>query len=677
MKKEILEKIDLLVEMSSSSNSYENLHEEYLSLTQEIEDKKKVLKELKKNIASQKYMKSNERIIDENIKIGLENRLDDHRGNLKELLSDIETYSNTEESCHNKIVSFETDLSTLRRYLASLELKMKSTSKEQETYQSYEELYDQASTEIGHVEESLKSVRKEYNEITKVLAELGEERFKLETKISNDEEKLEEIEASLANPDTYIDQKAQQKDEAYIDSYTDEIEKLEKRKIEILTDPAYIGHEAQELYLDDDVTSALEKIKELVTIVQTKPYMEVEDKDLDALLSEAEQKRDEYASEIENKTYDGNEKSFLNDRIEYLEELKSTYEYNQKQRREIIDHIDKQEVPKLVVYVSKVKENRSALKRDIDDYIQVLEDTKDQKTPKKKASLQAALKKKQEELATLENILLQFETDLESRIIESKELEENNDYQQKIENIEKEIAELKKLTLSNSRGKDILAIEKDKEELKKYNDDVNDLIHRKKYAVTPKEIYEEVEALVDNKGTSFKAKEVIEEPVNLDDYRIDLPIQEEIEEEKAEISSLDDIFIPAQEEILPIDEPVLEIPNIVFDESQKEELEDIQENTFERQQEEVPEEKGEEELIPALDVFEFSPGEIFADEQKEEELPSNRHKVISIEDLNVKEEVESPSIVEELADDTIMINDFEDTDYISFNDLLEGDVHEN
>ena len=67
MKKEILEKIDLLVEMSGSTNSYENLQEEYTTLLQEIEHKKSQLKVLKRTVSSSKYIKSNERITDENI----------------------------------------------------------------------------------------------------------------------------------------------------------------------------------------------------------------------------------------------------------------------------------------------------------------------------------------------------------------------------------------------------------------------------------------------------------------------------------------------------------------------------------------------------------------------------------------------------------------------------------
>ena len=60
-------------------------------------------------------------------------------------------------------------------------------------------------------------------------------------------------------------------------------------------------------------------------------------------------------------------------------------------------------------------------------------------------------------------------------------------------------------------------------------------------------------------------------------------------------------------------------------------------------------------------------------------LDSNplRHKVVHVEDLSLTEskEEEKPNV--DIQEDDVMVNDFEDTDYISFNDLLDGGFHEN
>ncbi len=718
MKKEILEKIDLLVEMSGSTNSYENLHEEFLTLTQEIDNKKNQLKNLKRNIGSSKYMKANEKVIDENIKIGMENRLDDLKESLEELLASIEKESLKEDNVHGKVVSLENDLNQLAKYIDSLNLKIKTSNAREHSYQNYQQLLDNAYQEKERVEKELKKAESDYAEITKTLSSLGTKRAEIENSISNDEAKLKEIEGKLSNPSTYIDKRAQKKDEDLVDSYTLELEELEKRKLEILTDPAYIGHEAQELYLDEDVTSALEKIKELVTIVEARPYMDVSSTMLDSLLAETEQKRDEFASEIENKKYDGSDLAILQTRISYLESEVTKCENEKKRIEEYVLEIDSKDVVELVSCVAEAKEARDLLKKDIEDYNKVLEDNKDMKSPKKRASLQAALKKKQEELAMVEKVLESFEKDLETKIIESKELEEKDDFSKRIASLEEEISTIKKEIALNSRGKDILAVEKDKEVLKNYNDMVNDILHRQKYKNTPSQVYHEIESILGGEAEVKEEKTLVEEPFDMSAYKIDfIPEVEEpkdlevnedhedttpevveqkdseensvleeepkdsiIEEDKADVTSLDDIFSLVEEPKVEEKTQEQEVLTPEIDNN----ITPLEENNgneivLGKIDAPVPTLEENDEIIPAMDFFEDVkefPPRVSTLEEETPVVNDNRHKVVGVEDLNIvnSEEKENDK-VEELASDDVMINDFEDTDYISFNDLLEGDSH--
>ena len=721
MKKEILEKIDLLVEMSGSTSSYENLQEEYLNLTQEIDQKKNQLKTLKRNIGSSKYVKANERIIDENIKIGLENRLSSQREIEEELLSSIDLESSKEEKIHNKIVSFENDLSQLNRYIDSLNLKLKTSSKNEGSYQKYQELLDEAFQEKSQTEQLLKDMEKMYSEITRSLANLGQQRAQLENSIFLDQEKLKELEVKLSNPSSYVDKKAQRKDESLVDSYSKELEELEQRKLEILTDPSYIGHEAQELYLDEDITSSLEKVKELVTIVESKPYMDVPSSQLASLLEDAEQKRDAFASEIENKKYDGSDLAILQTRISYLEEEVVKCEKEKQRIASYVSQIDTKEVVELVAHVAEAKRVRDLLRNDLEDYNRVLEENKDVKSPRKKASLQAALKKKQEELVMVEKVLEQFEKDLENKIIESKELEENDEISRRIDSLNEEISLLKKEMALNSRGKDILAVEKDKETLKNYTDIVSDIEHRKHYKESPSEVYNEIEAIIGGKEVEKETKEETEYPIDLDAYKIDfVPEEENIKEENeekmgenTEVTSLDDIFslveetpevdvsdpkeeTEVQEENSSLDVPVVE--EIPFEQNslnhdvheEPPSLDTMFQNSTLESQEvgpsfsesdfDVQEPVSVEEIVPALDnlpeIPDFPP-RVPAFDEEPHLNNSNSHKVVQIEDLDESPSVSDEVENEELPSEEVMINDFEDTDYISFNDLLEGDTHEN
>lgn len=712
MKKEILEHIDMLVEMSGSTNSYENLHEEFLTVTQDIEQKKNQLKRLKKSIGSSKYMKSNEKIIDENIKIGMENRLAEYKDSMNDLLHQIDEMSSKEEKIHFIIVSCEKDLAQIERYIESLDLKMKTSHSKNQTYQNYQSLLDDAFREKEDISKKLSEAEKKYSEITKSLAMLGNQRMELETKISFHEDKLREIENMLANPSTYVDKKAQKKDEELIDQYTSELEELEKRKLEILTDPSYIGHEAQELYLDGETTSALEKIRELVTIVETQPYMNTSLKEIDSILAEAEQRRDEFASEIENKKYDGSDLSILQTRISYLEHEVELEEKEKKKQEDFISYIDMEEVPKLVSHVAEAKTVRDSLKADIESYKQVLEENQDMKSPKKRASMQAALKKKQDELVLVEKILEHFEADLETKIIQSKELEESSFSSQRIEALNAEIASIKKDMALNSRGKDILAVEKDKDELKHYNDIVSDLLHRKKYHLSPREILKQIEQTIEPHQEDKEDEAPHEEPLDLSAYTIDYlpdemdetPVEEskidvpsnEIEEDKEEVASLDEIFQPSLEEVVeekiePREEVAIESHDESFKDSTLEQTQSLEDIIPHMETEPAPldfptldgiefdtipsSEEIEEEIHPAIDSLEdlkeFPP-------RVGVQIENNplRHKVILIEELTPSENIIKEEPHQDFEND-VMVNDFEDTDYISFNDLLEGDLNGN
>ena len=66
MKNKIMNQIELLLEMSGTSNTYETIKEELSSLDMEIDGLKETLKRLKKENSLNDYFLQNERVIDEN-----------------------------------------------------------------------------------------------------------------------------------------------------------------------------------------------------------------------------------------------------------------------------------------------------------------------------------------------------------------------------------------------------------------------------------------------------------------------------------------------------------------------------------------------------------------------------------------------------------------------------------
>lgn len=643
MQKDLIKKIDLLVEMSGTNNTYDTLSEEFAMLEKQIEKQKNRICDLKKAIANNEYINASERIIDENIKLGIENRISSYQEELISLNDQITKVLEEENHKYSEVCSCEEEIKILSDFLVSLETKLKSTVKgDTESYQFYQKLINDAHDDLKKIEENSKQVKREYNEATERLEQLANKKEMLEEKLHKEQERLQEIVASLSNPNSYINKVAKKKDEKAIDLLTDELETLEKRRLEILTDPVFIGQDAKNFLMEEDNSKALDKIKELLTIVLSKPYMDVDNSELDELLEKATASRDELANDIEGKNYSDNNLSAIEIRLAYLEEKKQNVLDEINKLKEKIKAIDLEEVKKLLENVETLKSEKKQLEEDIELYKDVINSSKEFKTPKKEASLRAALKKKEDALDFVMQILRSFEVDLEKTVINSKELEEKNlkDLEEEVKKIEEEIKAINKKELLVSKTKDILAIEKDKEILKKLNDNVEAIINRKKYEEKPTDIFAEIENVLKNTVSEVKVIDTKKEDfINLDDYKINF--------DDNEVSKIDDIIDPKVN---------TEIPNSIELEKTNN-LDEFLPNI------ELPQVEEEEPLIfePVVDAKIFESFENKNLELEKEEKNINRWQVIKVEPINgTSENIES-----------LDINN--DDDYISFNNILEGD----
>ncbi len=650
MQRDIIKKIELLVEMSDTNNHYDSLQEEYNVLKKDIEILKNKIARVKKSMLDKKYINASDRIIDENIKIGLENKIATYEQSLNDILNELEDVSKEEEDYHKIINDLEKEIATSKSFLEALELKLKTIgSKDKSVYSFYEDLIDTTTKEIKENEEKLQTKKNVYEQIEARLASFGENRYILEEKMKKDKNKLEETEETLNNPDSYIDYKMKTKDEENLESLNKELEAMERRKLEIITDPSFIGHDAEELLMEDDRTSALDKIKELITIVNSKPYMDYKYEELDEILEEAITKRDEFASAMEGKKYDGTDNNIVENRMEFLSKKIEMKKQEKETLQQKIRNMDTTMVQELMTSIASTKEYREHLKTDIEEYKKVMEENNEYKTPKKKANLNAAFHRKCEELNQIENIIESYEKDLEEIVECSKKLESEDleNLTNEINNLQEEIKSYEKLKFFANPADDILAIEKDKTELKKLSDEVSKIEHRKKYLKTPSEIYDEIEISMASLGQEEEKKEETA-PVNLNDYLIN-DIEEEKEDEN-KISESEEIELP-------------EIPSI--------EIPTPEEKDTTQQDEDLDEFK----FPPRATVISQSPSLIKVisvepiEEEKTEVTPPDVPEPVKIEPLPTEPGLISTSTE---SDDFMVNNEFEDTDYISFNDLLEG-----
>lgn len=527
MHTDIFNNIDLLIEMAGSTLNTLDIEGELRDINKEIQDKKGQIEDLKGMMNDTRYFNASSELVDKNIEVSLKSKISRLNRKIKDIQLKLNDVKKEEAKTHDDVIALKDRIEKNKEYISLLE------SKSGKLDSAYQSIVEQENMAMESLEQELAKKDKRYQEVLREL-EVHEQALKeLSDKKNSDSARLREIEDNLGNPNAYIDEDLKSHDEERLNSLNESLVSLQKRRLEYLTDPNMIGMDAKELIANNDFTEALKKIKELVTIVKAKPFMDITNKQiLDEELEKKEAERTELANYIDSKNYAGMSSNVAQKRIEYLnkelEKEKALILQYQEENKKIEQEIGADLSP----LIGGLEEEIRNISSEIEDYQTLLQDnTKSRKT---KTNLENAILKKEKEKDAMNDILDNYKKDLLFKIKSSNRLEKlleryNQDITQKTEEIEV----LNRMALFDGASKDYIEEEQDKEKLKKINDEIKQIKNCRKYDRTPDEIYDQIEMLLAN-------------------TKIDAPIKEEKEEENQVEVPIDGLFDnePTKEEPL-------------------------------------------------------------------------------------------------------------------------------
>ncbi len=553
----ILKKIDLLVEMAESTANADTLKAELKEAEIEIDELKEELVSLRESRDGDKYFKISEKQVDENIKVSLEAKIRKQEKTIKKLQKEIDSVVSDEASIHEHIAKLKEEIQLSNEYIEELKNRL-STIAEASTKSYYEEILTSENEKIATLNDDLVEFEKKDKETLDSLNYLNQAMEEMNEKLEDDKARLAETKANLGGQSSYLDDELKENDDKKMQELQKKISDLEKRRLEIITDPAIIANEAKELIVNNEKESGLSKIQELVTIVKSKPYMDIpSSNELTAMLQEEEESattaRDEFASLIDTKNYSSGDTEVIEERIEFLKsEIKDLEEKIASSKKEISE-IDNQQFKDLLNHLNNTINTYSQLQEELGEYKIIIETENDDKTPKRRAILSAAFDRKKKELEDVEKIIEHYKKDQKALVNKAYVLENENikKCENEISAKEQEIREMEFLLENVSNAKDVLAIENDKQKLKDLDAAVKNIKHRQKYSQTPSEIYDEIEislGTMDVNAAYGKEEPVIfeevrsqeeplEEIVDTDSVMEELPIEETLTEDHIEESA--------------------------------------------------------------------------------------------------------------------------------------------
>lgn len=516
MQADILKKVDVLADMAGASPNVEQLKAEMKEISKEKEERIDTLTSLRESKEDEKYFRSSEKLLDENISASLEAKIKKQERSVRKLQKQIDETVVNETERHNQVSQLKEELQKSNSYIEILTSRIASV-KDSSTSNYFKNLLAEENTKVEILAASLTKLEKEYEEILENLNYLNLAMEEMTRKLNNEQIKLQETKANLVNPTSYIDEDLKERDEEEIKDIQKKIGRLDKRRLEIITDPAIIASEAKELIISGDNVSALAKVQELVTIVKSKPYMDIPtSNEFTSMLQEEEEAaietRDEFASIIDTKDYLGSDSKVVEERINFLNSEIYTLEEKINTAREEIQNIDTIEFQSLTSKLDETMQIYNQLLQELAEYKIIVETGNEDKTPKRRAILAAAYDRKQKEVENVFKIIENYKMDQKNLIQKAYVLEtkEISNYQKEIQNYKEEILEMNRLLASVSTTKDVLAIENDKQKLKELDDKVKSIKHRQKYSQTPSEIYDEIEIYLGTLESNQSALEITE-----------------------------------------------------------------------------------------------------------------------------------------------------------------------
>ena len=271
MHTEVFNNIDILMNMANSPLNVEEINMELASLKRQIKNKQNEIDDLKSLMTESRYFNASNELVDKNIEISLKNKITRLNRRIKEIKFSLEESKNNEKKLHTEISTLKEKLAKNENYLETLRVKSKSATNNN----YYQNLLDKEQKSVEELNKELSEKNKMYESTLKEL-ELNNQAFnELSSKLDTEKTRLNDILDNLENPNAYIDEDLKARDEEKLTTLNSELEQLEKRKVELLTDSNMIGADAKELIIENDIYEALNKIKELVTIVKSKPYMDI------------------------------------------------------------------------------------------------------------------------------------------------------------------------------------------------------------------------------------------------------------------------------------------------------------------------------------------------------------------------------------------------------------------
>lgn len=520
MHTEIFNNIDLLVSMAGSTLNVQDIESELITINREIQDKKSQLEDLKSMMNDTRYFNASSELVDKNIEVSLQSKIRHLDRKMKDIEANLNRIKKEESKLYSDITSLKERIDENQKYVDVLDSK-----KDNLENGALEGIISKEKEHLQHLRKELDTKEKKHQAVLKDLELSGQALSELTEKKEGEEARLKDITDHLGNPNAYIDEDLKKQDEERLHTLNETIDDLQKRKLKYLTDPNMIGADAKELVANGNYTEALNKIKELLAVVKKKPFMDITNLSvLDEELEKKENERTELSNYIDTKDYAGMNSGSASIRMEYANKEIALEQQIIESLQDVNQKVDQNIETSLSQAIQNLEQEIVRLTNEVEEYQSLMQDAS--KSRKTKANLENAVLKKEKEKEAVNLILDHYKQDLLFQITLSNTISKMvQKLNQHTQDYQGEIQELQHMTVLDEASIDYIEEERDKDKLRNINEEIRQIKNRKKFDKTPDEIYDQIEMLLANFGSTtskIEPKKVEEMDLDIDELFSDV-----------------------------------------------------------------------------------------------------------------------------------------------------------
>ena len=503
MNAKINEILNLFINISGEKYNISELLDELDRIDKRIPELNDKIAKLKAGMTEDKYFDASSEIIDRNIEISLQKKLDHLYNRLKVLKDQNEELLNKHRIEEERFSNLNKNLESCQSFVHDLQgLDFESSSA------NVQKLIDMENDRFELVLNEINSTQDNRNKVGEACRDINEEIAKLEKTIQTEEDRLFEVKESLKTKKSYVNEELKSEDLRELNDYETEINDLQNKKEEIINSITYQSNLIREELNNPnfDRSKVMDIAKSMASNLNSLPYLSVED---DTILTEEfgqlSSKRDELTAVIENKKYSLKNKKPYELRIEYVNQKLSNAQDIKEDYESLLNFILNQEIEVIIDNLVKLKNEQREMMNAFAN--------------NSKAELQKEF---------MDELLNRYENDLAKTLAKAK------DISSKIGDQDREIAEAKQeietINRENKLDFDLenqVEKELDNRMLEEVTDKLKYLNSRIRVGITPNQLCDQIEMLLDSNGEDPKNEP--KEPIE-----IEKPIIKNISPEKSQ-----------------------------------------------------------------------------------------------------------------------------------------------